>query len=525
MERMEEYFLNHIKKLSGQQKALFISVFVAGLISHGYMFVNNISYHDAVLMTDGLGATYSLGRWSLGIMEYFGKKFIGLYGSPLFHGILSLLLIALSGMLIVSILRMKHVLSAVYMGIMLAVFPVVTSIFAFMYTSSAYWMAFFLNTFVVYLLTRKQSLKNLCIGGFLLAFALGLYQAYFAVAVALFIMVLMVDILEEPSIRSKEILRKGVWYFLTLLGGLVLYLVLNRVIVTVGKIGLSSYQGMDEVGKIELKKIPLLIRNAYYYLLCDVEWNGVNSVPLLRYIVGGIGIVTLCIFLGIVLKGVKASTTKLILLALMLVLPVGINAVYLMSSSDSYSVHTLMRYSLVLFFILPVLLLEHTNLLQIRNRQALFLKNGVENILLALLWILPMCYIYLNNAAYLKVDFLQEQTIAYYTTLITEIKGTEGYRDEMPVVYIGERKIEDASLTEMPFFEDIKINGYDQDLLTSINNYAWRVFAGRHCGYFPEENMDRTAYAEMPEVAEMPCYPDAGSIKVINGTVVVKFSE
>lgn len=42
------------------------------------------------------------------------------------------------------------------------------------------------------------------------------------------------------------------------------------------------------------------------------------------------------------------------------------------------------------------------------------------------------------------------------------------------------------------------------------------------CGFNPEI-VDEEAYADLPEVQAMPHYPEAGSIRIIGDTVVVKF--
>ena len=151
-------------------------------------------------------------------------------------------------------------------------------------------------------------------------------------------------------------------------------------------------------------------------------------------------------------------------------------------------------------------------------------RRILKNILLIFLWFAPFVYIYRDNAAYFKADFLKVQAVTWFTVLESEIKGTEGYRDEMPVVYIGERGVEDYSLTQMPYFDSITLSGFEQDIADLVNNYAWRAFMERHCGYAPEEIWDREAYEEMDEVKQMSSYPDEGSIKVINDVIVIKFS-
>jgi len=44
------------------------------------------------------------------------------------------------------------------------------------------------------------------------------------------------------------------------------------------------------------------------------------------------------------------------------------------------------------------------------------------------------------------------------------------------------------------------------------------------CGFDPEE-IEPSSVAELPEVQKMPCYPESGSIRIVSGTLVVKFSD
>ena len=71
---------------------------------------------------------------------------------------------------------------------------------------------------------------------------------------------------------------------------------------------------------------------------------------------------------------------------------------------------------------------------------------------------------------------------------------------------------------------------FDQDPVTPILNhktllysYAWREYISFWCGFAPVY-VDAAPFLEIPEVAAMPCYPADGSIRIINGTVVIKLS-
>ena len=133
-----------------------------------------------------------------------------------------------------------------------------------------------------------------------------------------------------------------------------------------------------------------------------------------------------------------------------------------------------------------------------------------------------LLYCRFANICYLRAEFEQQQTISYYTTLISRISSTEGYDDAYPLVYINEFNKKPTTGLGCPDEEIIYITPYKNGY--SVNVGTWRRVMKNWCGYDPE-TLDEALFAQRPEVMEMPCYPDSGSIKVIDGAVVVKFAE
>ena len=52
----------------------------------------------------------------------------------------------------------------------------------------------------------------------------------------------------------------------------------------------------------------------------------------------------------------------------------------------------------------------------------------------------------------------------------------------------------------------------------------WYEYISLWCGFTPV-SADSKDFENLPEVQEMPSYPDSGSIRMIDGTLVVKFRE
>ena len=105
--------------------------------------------------------------------------------------------------------------------------------------------------------------------------------------------------------------------------------------------------------------------------------------------------------------------------------------------------------------------------------------------------------------------------------MIAAIKSTEDYKDEYPVAFINPNQIRDKTMREIGELNALNISPYfGTDGL--LNNYVWGNFLNIWCAYKPDQ-ADPGQFVDLPEVTSMPHYPDQGSIKVVNETVVVKF--
>lgn len=135
-----------------------------------------------------------------------------------------------------------------------------------------------------------------------------------------------------------------------------------------------------------------------------------------------------------------------------------------------------------------------------------------------------MLYCRYDNKCYLKASYVQAEAISYFTTLVTRIKSTEGYKDEYPVLYVNPGNISDLSLEKQEHFSEIRNDPY-WDLDRYVNDFAWIRFMGVWCGYAPKYSIIETKDCMEQQILDMASYPDDGSIKVIDETVVVKFQD
>lgn len=521
---------NKIKNLSAMQKISFVSAIVAGFLAHGYGMANNYIYHDATIL-DGLGITFGIGRWSLGFAGMLNDLVLGNFNLPFINVVISILFIALSSILVVDILRINKKFTAIFTGSLMAVYPVVTSSFAYNFTATYYFLALYLVCMAVYVMNKaahdttgldyidtKVAIKNkkVIVKAFLIAiicvaFSAGFYQAYLSVAATLFVALLIVDIYknDEPFII---VFARGIIYAGTLCSGLVLYLIINKISGVVTKTAMVAYQGADDFGKLELAKIPGKIVQAYLHFFY-IKWNGINvSKAMWGFIILFLAIAAVTIVIKLIKKNISIST-KVLFVILVGILPLAVNLCYLMSTSENYSVHTLMRYATAFVLIVPMSLIEDD-------------RNAFTNLSEILLAALLVCYIFMNNTAYLKMNLVQEEMTSYFSVMESRITSREGFKDDMPMVFVGQFHINDANLTKLAdTYPEIQFLGYEYNAEDLINKESWLRYMRIHAGFEPVIGDLTNDIIENEEFSNMNCYPNDGSIKIINGRVVVKLSD
>jgi len=130
--------------------------------------------------------------------------------------------------------------------------------------------------------------------------------------------------------------------------------------------------------------------------------------------------------------------------------------------------------------------------------------------------------------AYLKVDFTQRQADSYFTTLITQIKSADEYRDDMAIAIIRPESdsydLKDETIYSENWYGKVTIYGADWNLNKWITDAHWKFYLKHHCGFAPEFIDDTMEIEKLGEVKDMLCYPDEGSVKVVNDMVVVNFN-
>ena len=544
MDIIVDKILGKIKNIEMQQRIAFVASLLAGFLAHGYALANNYIYHDATIL-NGLGTTFGLGRWALGYVGHINDLIFGNYHLPFLNIVISLIFIALSAMVVVDVLDVSSKFMSAFIGAIFSVYPVVTSTFAYNFSATYYFFALLLAVLAVKIITdvtetenNPKTLKNdkiksrlyiksLVQAVLLLALSAGFYQAYLSVAVTLALTVIMIELVVPGENRElASTIRKGITYVVVFIVSLVVYLIVNKISFIVMKPPATGYQGAEDMGSLSLAKIPGRFIQTYLHFFY-IKWNGINKATCMWvFIIAFVVVAAACIVVFLVKNKQPKANIILFIVALAL-MPLAVNLVYVMSTNDSYSVHTLMRFATVFVLITPAILIEKMyNVAEIKGDTLATTFKLPMIVEVTLLAVITFCYIYLNNMAYIKMNLVQEEMTSYFTVLEARICSTEGYNDETPIVFSGEFNISDNYLTDInDVYDDVVILGYEYKAGDLINKESWKNYMKYHAGFAPNIIEAPESLYSSEEFANLQVYPDADSIKMIDGVIVVKLSQ
>lgn len=515
---IESYSANLKSKYNKQQVWAMVAVLLVGLIAHGYIIFNRISYHDNTACLFSLGATYELGRWGLGIIYDLQIFTTRTFAVPVFNGLLSMVFIALSASKVVKIFDIKSKVSAVIIGAIMIAYPVVPSIFSFMFTSWPYFLGLLFSVEAASVIVNAKSIKGLVGGAVLLALSLGMYQAFFAVTISILLIKLLQDVLNDGIDSVKDYAKNGFTYLISLGVGLGLWAAITALLKKIKGIDTMDYKGMGD--GYDISQFPSRLVQCVKEFF-SASYAGVNGLKYLRLLTILVILITVIHIFAMVFKKKVGTSVKISALIGALLLPIGMNVMYILSTSEDFYVDSLMVYGTAFVFILPVILIEMAVFDGILMKAAAWAQ-------LVVIFVITISYVYLDNAAYLKADIAEQQATSYFTQLAANIKSFEGFTDDMEIVFVDFDKNEDGTFVTVDDNEELDAIKIDKfPVYSDLVTYGSAInFMQEHCGFGNDKvSIDDGTMAGNSKVQAMPTYPDYGSISVVDGKVVVKFGE
>lgn len=509
---------------------IILSVLAIGILVHGSRIFTSYYSHDDLALTSP-GVSYTSGRWFLQTIYDFE---MGIMGSRInakgFIGIETLMLLSIICCIISDGLKLKKQSSRILLSAIVVTFPYVTTLFSFTFTSTYYCLSLIMALIAALLIDREPFVKykfcGVLIAIVLLGLSMAIYQTSLCTFIAFSILLKIRETLETKSENWKTFILKCIKYLSICAGGCIFYFISNKIALHIHHVTLSNYQNLDNMMNLSIGKMIHRIIFAYkeFFLPSTGNTYSLYYTRPIRYCYEFI-LLTLLIFAIItVVKEVKQKNLKkaIQLVLLFLITPIAINSVFLMANVTDTRIYSMMMFSEVMIFVCLIAVIEY-----IDWEKARYKVIKVIPILLSLLLIYTSSYFgYVANVCYKRAAHQQEQAIGYFNRMITRIQSTEGYKTTIPVVYINEYEKDEESLKYIPNMFDSIYNLVPNNFSSLINIYNWREYMKIWCGYDPRVVSDKeiNRFSLLEEVKNMPSYPNDGSIKIIDNTIVIKFA-
>lgn len=497
------------EKWKTPQMSAALSALVLGTVVHLFgLLMPMHNCDDVAQMPGGYGTGISSGRWLLSVLGDLMERLDFHYNLPLLNGLLFLGLIGVAAWLMVEVFAIQSRLQAGLIGTMMVVFPSVFSTMIFHYTVVYYGLSIILAVLAGWFLERKRHgwlWAIVCV-----ACSLGIYQGYVPLTITIMLLRFLQKTLKSDS-DWKSLLIWGLRCCGVLLAGVGLYFLLLKGMLLVYNTQLSTYKGTDQMGKIDPNALPALIKMAYYTFLRMPQrdfWSLASS-PVLGWGYCLTWLLTAVLVVRHLWCGHRKWQIWLLAGLACLLLPLAVNFILIMCPEGD--IYTLMVYSWLLVPCVPVILLLDETAVWLR-------KTAV-----VLLAVFCFTYGYHTNVNYTALYYLNRQVENQVASIITQVRMTEGFDTEKKWVFLGTM---DDPLLRSPWRFALSYGGVE-DAYYLLRRPTWTYWIWDYYGYMPpmagEE--ESNALAALDEVQEMPCWPNQGSIRVIDDAIVVKFSQ
>lgn len=508
---MNDKWINKYKKTP--EFIAMATAVIYGLIVHLFTLVNSIhNYDDIAVQPAGVGTSLPSGRWFLYILREIGEVTTGDYNLPWFNGIIFLLYIGITAIFLVSVFGIKNKLYAGIVGAGLVSFPSITVVLFFKYTAPHYGLAILLGILAIWVTERWK--YGFWASTVFIACTLGIYQAYFPWIVSIYLILLIKKALEKNT-NAITVIKNGFIYLGTMIVGLIEYFVVLKLMLKLTKTELLDYQGISSMGSLSLAEIPMLVFKAFkgFMLLPAEDYCNLATSPILKLSYFGIALLSMVMIIALFKKNKKRPVEIVITVLLCMMLPIAINLIVLMGSAWVYTLMVL-PFSLLLF--IPIILLEtlQEEALGKSVKVLQFITVGVVGIII-------FFNSYFANVNYSAMYFTNRRVENAMTSIVTQIQDADGYTIDKKWAFVG--SVDNRYFNQITWGQE-HLYGGQTGVANMLNQYSRKCWIYYYFGHRPTEATgdELNMVSQLPEVKEMPVWPNKNSVKVIGEYVVIK---
>lgn len=496
---INQTFYQSAETLIKKYRMEIVSCLCSAFAAYMFVFSNKIPNWDDTHYLFAKGASLSSGRWGLVILG----KILPNISIPWVWGWFSVLILIVSICIVLDLCQIKNKAIRCILAGLIMTFPSEAGTMLYMFTSSSYAISFLCSILSVILVQEKSIWKKIMAVA-MLVFALGIYQAYISVAASLLVLLLIKMMLQEKS--TYDVFRTGIGYLLFLAVSLIVYCVITYISLMISGEELNGWAvratttsgGMLHriIRSWKLFVAMILFRDyglitGDYSWICHILCVCCTAIAVLQFLFQkrNISDIALLFVLGIGF------------------LPLSINALPILIGENG--VHALTLYSFISVYLLIGIIWENIGF-----------RQGSRKIVYGAFVVILLSNIYSANRAYFRQYMVYENTVAFYTSIVTQIQMTPGYDEDSVVAIIGD--IDEDSRYLQGFGEETiyGINGFKSG---GVGGMFIRHYLGVDLEYANEQQIEEIK--ETNEFDQMPCYPYYGFIQEIGNCIVVKIGD
>lgn len=529
METIKKLYKNNLEKINfkyNKEKMMpfFITV-IASMIVHFSLYALMITGPDTLINS----MYHQPDVWESMLLR-FGLDFVqgvkGYIVSPVLATLISSIFLGITVLLVIDIFKINNKYFKYITAIVFVVAPNISATLTFFYCSDAYILGMLLATLAVYIIRKNES-QNwvILISGLLIAFSMGMYQTYLSVTMVLCIATLIIDALNKKE--KKQIFINILKYVVMGIIGIILFYALSHIVLLIRSLPVSSYSGANSIGLETLLNLPQLLPQAYrsffdYYFTDNMIPNTIWNTNILYIIIFGVMLVS-AIYIIVKNKVYEKRTNTILALVFVIIAPVCFGIIEIMV--PDVDIHILMACSMIYIFPIFLKILE---MLPKTTTSKIF-KYIVTMCSLIIIW----NYIWQDNASYIAMKSMQNQTEATLSRIVTQIEGLDEYKEDMPVLFLGglenntylSRK--NTSIEAKKLFDRTWGFIANKSTIWWGNLDSWRKILYEYEGVNLNlvSEWEKADLLQTDEFKNMKYYPEKDSIKIIDGTVVVRLSD
>ncbi len=523
-------------RLSKQSIYAGISAFIIGLIAHLFILTNEFANHDDIaVLWEETGFRILYTRW----LQSICSPLVSIWGSGLMAGLFTLIILAISAILIVDTLKIESYAMSVIVGALMSATPIVACFMS--YPNGSYLFAVGIPFAILAFRWYDKGIKGFVAASVALMFAIAGYQSNICITIACIYVQLFVRLLDK-DFNIKKWWKNFGKAFGMLVMGLILYIISMQIMgrlngvdnltvgVSGGELTSSGYAAQSETGTLYVSKIFSTVITAIKYFVkyhFNIFFGGPNVSFASHVIVFSNILVTLSLLMVLSISIVKQKgiVRKIMIIVVAMAAPICINSTQIILNGKCDETLQMM-YSMVIAVLLVVCMTEKASLV----------GEKIRNGLVTVCFVMLVLHLYGNfqiiNDAYQRMNSAYETAFSEMTRIMDRVEHTEEWQNGGRRLYFdyseGYGYLINDNYQAMTLRDDYIDMGWMGVFGTGVYNF-WgnkntsnfvKCYLGVEFDTPSEKQIDNIKASE--EYKTLEEFPSLNAVSVIDGVVVVR---